>query len=105
MQSPIFSIPVHSFVDLITNSSSEVFVTSDRQTITSVKKLINCILATSGSTKSCDDLLTIKLVNEDGGYGNYNTIQAFAKDPSNEELAKLVSSLPDFFRAEEISSE
>jgi hypothetical protein len=38
-------IPIHSFVDLITNSSSEIFVAANQSTIKSIKKLVNSIIA------------------------------------------------------------
>ena len=52
-------IPIHSFVDLITNSSSEIFVSADESTVKAVKKLIDNILKASGSDKTVDDLFEI----------------------------------------------
>ena len=54
-------IPIHSFVDLITNSSSEIFVTADGNTVKAVKKLIDDILKSSGSDKTVDDLFEISI--------------------------------------------
>ena len=54
-------IPIHSFVDLITNSSSEIFVSADANTVKAVKKLIDNILKASGSDKTADDLFEIGL--------------------------------------------
>ena len=54
-------IPIHSFVDLITNSSSEIFVSADENTVKAVKKLIDNILKASGSDKTADDLFEISL--------------------------------------------
>ena len=55
------TIPIHSFVDLITNSSSEIFVAADENTIKAVRKLIDNILKASGSDKTSDDLFDIGL--------------------------------------------
>ncbi len=55
------TIPIHSFVDLITNSSSEIFVSADANTVKAVKKLIDNILKASGSDKTADDLFEISL--------------------------------------------
>ena len=55
------TIPIHSFVDLITNSSSEIFVSADANTVKAVKKLIDNILKASGSDKTADDLFEIGL--------------------------------------------
>ena len=56
---PSLSIPVHSFVDLITNSSSEIYVYADEGTVTAVKELINNLLKGVGSDKTSDDLFTV----------------------------------------------
>ena len=63
-------IPIHSFVDLITNSSSEVFVSASEKTIGVVKNLVQVFLNQSGNTKTVDELFDIRLVytgyDEDG---------------------------------------
>lgn len=51
-------IPIHSFVDLITNSSSEIYIYASDGTIKSVKELINNLLRGVGSDKTADDLFT-----------------------------------------------
>jgi len=54
-------IPIHSQVDLITNSSSEIFVSTSKSSCTVVKNLITSILALAGSTKTCDDLFIVEV--------------------------------------------
>jgi hypothetical protein len=54
-------IPYHSFVDLITNSSSEVFVEAHEGTIDAFKAAINHVLKSQGVEKSADDLFTFEL--------------------------------------------
>lgn len=54
-------IPVHSFVDLITNSSSEVYVMAGKGTIQSIKDIVNKLLAIGGSQQTADDLFTFEL--------------------------------------------
>jgi hypothetical protein len=98
-------IPVHSFIDLITNSSSELFVTSDRKTVDSFRKLIDSILLSGGSTKKCDDLFTLKLESCDGDYGEYNSLLAVAKDNSSKEAADLITSVNTMFQAENIGND
>ena len=99
------SIPVHSFLDLITNSSSETYVTSDRQTISSLKSIINTILKAGGSTKTCDDMFTIKLMDEDGGYGHYDVVVANPKSPEYAEAAAALGKINDAFRAQTIGND
>lgn len=55
-------IPVHSFVDLITNSSSEIFVAADQGTVKAIKKLVENLIAATGGTTKADDLFTFDLV-------------------------------------------
>jgi hypothetical protein len=98
-------IPVHSFVDLITNSSSEVFVTADRKTVECFTKLVDGILKAAGSDKTCNDLFVVTLETRDGGYGDYKAIMAVARDPKNDETAKLISSLNDMFIPENIGND
>ena len=52
-------IPVHSFVDVITNSSSEIFTSANEGTVKAVKELINNLLIGVGSNKTADDLFDI----------------------------------------------
>jgi len=55
-------IPIHSFIDVITNSSSEVFITSDEKTIAAVYALVDNILKFAGSTKNSAELFDIVIV-------------------------------------------
>lgn len=55
-------IPVHSFVDVITNSSSEIFVAADQGTVKAIKKLVENLIAAAGGTATADDLFTFELV-------------------------------------------
>ena len=57
-------IPIHSFVDLITNSSSEIYIYASESTIKAVKGLINNLLSGVGSDKTADDLFTFDIGTE-----------------------------------------
>lgn len=54
-------IPVHSFVDLITNSSSEIFTSATDSTVKAAKEVINGILKAAGSKKSAASLFNVRL--------------------------------------------
>jgi hypothetical protein len=54
-------IPIHSFVDLITNSSSETYIYASDSTIKCVKTLIDNLLKGVGSDKTADDLFTFDI--------------------------------------------
>lgn len=96
----ILTIPIHSFVDLITNSSTEVYVNADNGTIQAVKELINNILQGSGSTYNCDDLFDITLDgNEDDvTHGIVVTAKSDVPNLSNvTAAAKILSNLTGLF--------
>ena len=51
-------------VDIITNSSSEIFVFANKKSIETIKKLIDNLLKIGGSALKCDNLFEIDLVME-----------------------------------------
>jgi hypothetical protein len=55
-------IPIHSFVDLITNSSSEIFVAADKSTITAIKKLVDNLFIAAKSPYTANQLFDFELV-------------------------------------------
>jgi len=54
-------INIHSTVQLITNSSSEIFVNADKSTVDGIKVIIDNLLAIGGSTLKSDDLFDVYL--------------------------------------------
>ena len=54
-------IPLHSFVDLITNSSSELFIDATKESVKSAYQLVNAILKAAGSKDTAENLLDIRL--------------------------------------------
>lgn len=52
---------MHSFIDVITNSSTEIFVSTHGKTIEYAKELINDLLKVAGSEKTADDLFEFKI--------------------------------------------
>lgn len=79
-----FVIPVHSFVDLITNSSSETFTAATEATAQAAKDIVNGILKAAGSKKTSDALFDINLnyvvKNEATGYEEMTFETAEARD-------------------------
>lgn len=61
-------IPIHSFVDLITNSSSELFVSANKETLKAIKDIISNILSLGGSDKKLEDIFDVTLIIEEGTY-------------------------------------
>ena len=61
-----FNIKVQSASDIITNSSSEVFMVYDSHAFKNIKELVNAILAATGYEHTFDDMFEIKAnVSED----------------------------------------
>ena len=57
-------IRIHSFIDIITNSSTEIFVQANMNTVKNIKALIDSVLAIGGSKLKCDDVFLISLNND-----------------------------------------
>jgi hypothetical protein len=55
------SIRIQSYVDVITNSSTEVWQIASEESVRRIKEVINAILKVSGSEKTADDLFTFAL--------------------------------------------
>ena len=73
----IYKIRIHSFVDLITNSSTEIYIQATEKTVELLKAMINNILLVGKSELTCDDLFEISTVGEGGDY--YNTVTISVK--------------------------
>lgn len=57
-------IPIHSFVDVITNSSTEVYISVADKTIETVRALVDNLLKFAGSTKTSVELFDVAVVYE-----------------------------------------
>ncbi len=84
-------IPIHSQIDLITNSSTEIFVNAENS-VEPCKELVDEILKLQGSDKTCDDIFSLKLVkpewpDEEGAYD----LEIEVIDKDYEELASSLS--------------
>ena len=86
-----YTIPVHSFVDLITNSSTEIYIEADKGTFKSVTEMINKILDLGGSKMKCDDLFTIELGKEEE-YSSSVSLIVKSRD-ENSELGKKTAAI------------
>jgi len=54
-------IPIHSFIDVITNSSTSVYVGCHDNTVKFAKELVDDLLKAAGSEKSADDVFTFSI--------------------------------------------
>ena len=92
-------IKVQSISDLITNSSTEVFVVYDSTNVDSIKNVVNAILAID-SSYTFDDLFTIKMiVSENAIYKMYREWDDYfpgkTKPDSEEDFVNYIDSLSD----------
>lgn len=86
-------VKIQSISDIITNSSSEVFVIYDQNGIDTIKTLVNSILKLSKSEYSCDDLFDFEFIwdditeeyyNDDGGLERTGkTLEEYRQDMQN----------------------
>jgi hypothetical protein len=89
-------VNVHSIIDVITNSSTEIFSGAKSQATEVAKELINKILSEGGSDKTADDLFTFETVSQDVGMEddvNNVIIKAKSNDQVVIDVLDLVSEL------------
>ena len=96
-----FRVKTHSVIDLITNSSTEMFIDYSGS-IDHIKELVNYILELRGHMQlTCDDIFELKIVNsytgEDWDDDEYqedpSELKFIVKDEKYEKLAKLVENV------------
>ena len=124
MRKYIFKI--QSVSDIITNSSTEVFMVYDKSAFDSIKEIVNAILESTGFEQRFDDLFEIKaIVSEDfleeypeykgcsedelievarqidednyDGWPYVNSYEVVAKDVKDVKLAKILSGFDRIF--------
>ena len=90
-------INIQSITDIVTNSSTEVFIRIKETAINTVKELINNLLKISGSTLQADDLFTIEIL-----YDDSSDLMVTPKQDTTEciESAVILSSLKSLFNYE-----
>ena len=110
-------IPIHSFVDVITNSSSEVFVTCNKKTIEVVKSILKLFLENANISTPVEDLFVVELVYDNSeevcedpqeyDENGPTSLRVSLKDPTNPnfgELVKLMNQLNSCFYGEEFAN-
>ena len=77
------TLKIHSFIDIITNSSTEIFIQATDKTIKNIKQLINSILTIGGSKMTSDDMFEISLKAENPYGDEYEEIEEDDDDYSD----------------------
>ena len=105
---------VHSVIDVITNSSSEIYVEATQHTIKNVKELVDNLFKLTGSTIKCDDVFDISLKNlrdtedededeDEDEYAQVDLVVTPKEGVGSEEAkiaARILSSLTSIFSIE-----
>ncbi len=69
-------VKVKSKTDVITNSSTEVYMMNDKNSLKSIKNLVNAFLEKGGSTQTFDDLFTAETdFNRDSTFDEYEDVR------------------------------
>jgi hypothetical protein len=84
-QEMVKKIPVHSLIDLITNSSTEIFVHSE-DAVEPAKELLTELLRLQGSEKTCDEVFEISVKQSEEDIDNYLEYYLEGDDDALEEL-------------------
>lgn len=85
---------IQSISDIITNSSSEAFMTVSYNGIDIFKEIINSILKLSHSNKTCDDYFIIL-------EGDDNDINVIPKNSESVETVHILNKVNNIFYIEE----
>ena len=105
------NLRVHSFIDIITNSSTEIYIEATQHTIDGIYKLIDALLQISKSDLKSTDLFDIVLFDkyasdsddeDDSDDDSYKdvSVKVTAKDSTDENAkiaAGILSALTDLF--------
>lgn len=100
-------IPVHSFIDLITNSSSETFVNASGQTVEAVYELIEALFNQAAHPGlKAKDFFVVTLDGEGSSCNSGITnIEITAKDSSDPKQVAVVAALKKLFNSIDANSE
>lgn len=81
-------IPIHSFIDVITNSSTSVYVGCHSNTVKFAKDLVNDLLKAAGSEKNADDVFIFSIQADFECEHNkiYNNLSEYYEDEELEGL-------------------
>lgn len=91
------AIKIQSFVDIITNSSTEVFAIADNGTVEHFKKLVNSLMNLSNSELKAEDMFNFQLDAIEDEYTYKCDLIVTPKAPEFNEAAKLLESLIDSY--------
>jgi hypothetical protein len=74
------ALPIHSVVDVITNSSTQIYVQFNESALTTVKELIDNLLSIGGSILKSDDLFEFEIYDESLEDDRYQHCEEYCSD-------------------------
>lgn len=89
----------HSFVDLITNSSSTVYITTFTDTRKNLKNFISAVLKVAESPYTFDELFAIQDIEKDG-YEVHGEVVVLKTKMKNKEIDKVLELMNDLYTYE-----
>lgn len=105
MQTKEITIKIQSFSDVITNSSTEIYVEATEYTLNGIKNIVNSILKAVNSEYTADDLFEFSLeeVKGDCDYSNISRgYKVIPKKPEYRNAAFVLSHLDNLFNMEAV---
>jgi hypothetical protein len=86
---------IHSIIDVITNSSTEIYTSVDNSSINGAHAMINEILKVAGSEFKSKDLFDIQIIKEDSLECEVSSLEIKSKDitKSDKDIWKLFFNL------------
>ena len=102
-------LAIHSIIDLVTNSSTEIYVTCHTKTVETIKEFVNGILKSVNSDKTADDLFDMSLYMEFSGeseisFSDYEAGPVRIKIISKTDDKDLTNLVYNFFESQEFAS-
>ena len=96
---------IKSIIDVITNSSTEVFIYYNKDLNNKVISFIDNLLQEIGSNFKCKDLFEVKMLPSKDMYYQYNDIyknkyintDKYPENPSEEQLMECMKEYPNLF--------
>lgn len=92
----IFRIPVHSIVDVITNSSSVIYTEAKDNSIALAKDIIDSVLKAAGSDKTADDVFNFSVtVYPDDLFEYLSDKIDYVEDEDDDDAKEFVDRIPN----------
>lgn len=97
-----WNIKIQSVSDVITNSSTEIYVEATEHTLNGIKNIVNSILKAVNSEYTADDLFEFSLGDKDDDYPYQRNYIVIPKKPEYKYAAVALCNLDQLFNMEAV---